>query len=128
MVLNFTTIQRLTSLKSLFYWDIKKRVLEEGEGKNEIEKRRNRQRNYHQYENWLNMSLCIAKYFQPIMYSIFFIYYFIKKYSILFHIKWINQSISFIFLQIIILIKLFPLIYLIIKILPFFSKTLFIVN
>ena len=58
---------------------------------NEIERKR-KHKDYCQFKNCPNMSLFIARYSKPIIYSIFrYFYYFINKYSILFSIKWINQ-------------------------------------
>ena len=72
--------------------------------------------------NWPNISVFIARVLATYYLLYFFFYHLIKTNFILFPIKWINQL--FFFLQIIILIQLFPFIYLIIKI-SSFSKTLF---
>ena len=117
---NFTTTQRLMILRSSFYWDIfecmweKERVLGGGEGKMKLRGRGS----VEMYRQPLFIARVLSTYY--LLYFYLFIYYFINKYSILFPIKRINQISFFIFLQTIILIKLFLLIYLITKTSLFF--------
>jgi len=97
--LNFTTIQRWMSPRSSFFWDRfdglreKERVLGEEERKNEIGRQR---RLKSQSENWPSMSLFITKGIHDLLFTLFiYFYYFIKKNSILFSIKWIIKYLSY---------------------------------
>jgi len=122
---NFTTIQRLTSSRSSFYWYRFECVREKREGfgrmrrENEF-KRKRKHRDYRQSKNWPNMSLFIVRYSQPIIYSIFSLFLLFYKKKDLYFISYkMNKSNILFFLQTIILINLFLLIYLIIKTSPF---------